>query len=406
MARFLVLIRLEIKRSVKLLPKLMAGTVLLIIIVLAIAAGAGNILGEKEEKGGTLLDVGVICHDDSRLMDMAKAMIKSMRSVSSTVNLEFVDEDIAMEGLDSGRYMAVIVVPDNAIKDIMSGKNADIELKFPKNAGFEAAAVKEITDSAVRMLAAAQGGIYSAYDFYGKHNKGYYKSEAAERLNESYIKAVLLREGFFDNNTVIATGELGIMQYYIISGLVLFMFLFGMNSLTYMEDYKRDITKRLEQSGVGIGRQIIARFTGVLSLYGIIGIGLGLGLCAGGGFGAQKTISLLLSLIPVLAAAASFVLFIQALIKHKPARVLFMFLFAVFQAFVTGGFIPSLMLPEAIDRIGCFTPAYYMTRELKLIYLDSSGIWGNTAILIGITAVFLLLADIVTKARCDVIAAS
>lgn len=399
MKRFKTLTKLEIKKSVKTLPKLLIGTALLLLIVTAIAVSANNILGNASDDGENgsseaFVDIGVVCLDDSWIMDVAKGMLLGNKKITSVVNLDFTDYDAAMEKLEDNEFMAVVVIPENAVDDIMSGDNTPFQVIFPKNAGYEAAAIMEVADSAVNLLASAQAGVYSVYDFYDEYNRKWYRSSAISRLNERYIEAVLELEDFFKDTTVVATGDLEIMEYYILSGLILFMLLFGMNSLTFMEDYRKEIIIALEQNGVGIFRQMVSRFLGILCVYGIVNTVIVVSVGVAAKLSVWMTVKLLLGMIPVIMAASAMVLLVQVAVTYKPAAIMVMFLISVFQSFVTGGFIPQMLLPEIVTAVGKFTPAYYMVKEFSIIYLDNDGIILNTVILLLITLALLALSSV------------
>ena len=398
MKRFRIFTGLEIKKSVKILPKLLIGTVLLLLTVAAIAITANNILGktedsEKNESSEAFVDIGVVCMDDSWIMELAKGMLLGNKKITSVVNLRFTDYDKAMKGLEENDYMAVVIIPENAVDDIISGDNTPFQVIFPKNAGYEAAAIREVADSAVKLLASAQAGIYSVYDFYGEYNHKWSRAGAIKRLNERYIDAVLGLEDFFKDTTVVATGDLDIPEYYTLSGIILFILMFGMNSLAYMEAYKKEIITALEQNGITIAKQTFSRFLGILCVYGIVDTVIVTAIGIGAKLGILMTIKLFLGMIPVLMTASAMVLLVQSAVRYKPAAIMTMFLISVFQTFVTGGFIPQMMLPEIIEKIGKCTPAYYMLREFSIIYLEGSGIMLNTIILLLITTILLALAS-------------
>ena len=389
---------LEIKKSVKILPKLLIGTVLLLLTVAAIAITANNILGktednEKNESSEAFVDIGVVCMDDSWIMELAKGMLLGNKKITSVVNLRFTDYDKAMKGLEENDYMAVVIIPENAVDDIISGDNTPFQVIFPKNAGYEAAAIREVADSAVKLLASAQAGIYSVYDFYGEYNHKWSRAGAIKRLNERYIDAVLELEDFFKDTTVVATGDLDIPEYYALSGIILFILMFGMNSLAYMEAYKKEIITALEQNGVTIAKQTFSRFLGILCVYGIVDTVIVTAIGIGAKLGILMTIKLFLGMITVLMTVSAMVLLVQSAVRYKPAAIMTMFLISIFQTFVTGGFIPQMMLPGIIEKIGKCTPAYYMLRELSIIYLEGSGIILNTIILLLITTILLALAS-------------
>lgn len=387
--RFLILIGLEIKKSIKSLPKLLIGSLILAAIVVGMVVGANSILGsdQKTEISSTnKIQIGIVSYDDSSLMDIAKGFITSAKSVKDTVNLIFLDEAEGRERLKKNQIIALIIIPDNVIKDIMSGKNTPVQVEFAPNAGYEAAVFKEIADGAVNILASSQAGIYSVYDFYNENHREFYIDSALERLNTRYIKAVLLREGLFENEQVVATGELDIIEYYAVSGIVLFMFLFGMNSISYMERYKRELIIGLKNSGIGILRQVISRFIGSGIIYiiiaGVAAMAMGWGIKGW------------LIMAPVGLVAGAFVILIHSLIHNKSAAIMTIFFAGIIQGFVTGGFIPEAMLPEAVSNMAKFTPAHYMINQLKWFYVGGSHIVSNTIILLGIAAIMVIVSAV------------
>lgn len=399
MKRFAVLTALEIKKSIKALPKLIPGAILMIIIVLMIALGAKGILSDKPQiDDKDKVSIGVVCYDDSKMMELAKRILTSTKSITESIHLTFMEEKRAEELLEENRLMAVIIIPDNVVSDIMTGKNTPIDIRFSRNAGYEAAAFKEIADAAVNFLASAQAGIYSVYDFYNENNQSNYIDDALDRLNERYIKTVLLRESFFENTQVVATGDLDVMEYYCVSGIVLFLFLFGINSVTFTEGYRKEAIVSLCITGTGIGRQHISRLCGIFIVYAVFVTVIIAGVCTGGYIDIFMAFKLILSMVSVLLSVSSIILFIQVLVENKTGQVMIIFFAAVFQSFVTGGFIPELMLPKAVTGVGKFTPAYYMIEQIKAVYMGSGKVLFNTVILAAITLVFMILSYVCTKA--------
>lgn len=405
MTRFFTLLFLEIKKNLKLIPKLLVGSALLLFIVIAIGIGANKILsydGDMSEdiSTATVIDVGVVCYDDSWLMDLAKNIVGNLESIKTVLNLEFVDKSVAEKKLDSGDYMAVIIIPDNVIKDIMSGENPPITIEFPKNAGYEAAAIKEITEAAVRLLASVQASESSASAFYRQYTSNDNRREALNRLDALYIKDVLLREDFFNSTTVVSTGELEIEEYYMFSGMILFLFLFGMNYLAYRTEYRKEIIIGLSQNKVGYIRQILTRFGGMYALYLLVGCGFLARIFSMKKLEMSLKIELIGATALILAVVVAIMLLINVAINNKTAEIMLTFIISVVQGFAIGGLVPKLMLPETIQRIGEFTPAGFMFKELELVYKGAGGGTAlNTVILVGILVLCLAGAAGIVKLR-------
>ena len=400
MKRFVVLLQLEIKKSLKAMPKLMVGAIIMTFIVIGIAVGANSLLNDKpDEDKENKIKIGVVSYDNSKIMSYAKSILLSTKSLSDTMELNFMEEEEALEKLKNNEVMSVMVIPNRAINDIMSGKNTPIKIIFPENAGFEAAVFQEIADCAVNILGSAQAGIYSVYDFYGENYRKSYIGSALDRLNEQYIKIVLLREGFFENTTTIATGDTDVIEYYVISGIILFLFLFGMNTLTFMERYKKEIIVRLKYNGVDVFLQIISRLVGISVVYFILST---IGVIVAGIMGVVTPImsfKLWIVMIPIIVCISSIVLCINTLIQNKSAAIMFTFFISVVQAFVTGGLIPQVMLPNVFSILGKCTPAYYMLNQLKTTYIEGKVFSINIIIIILITLLVIFLSNQVMESE-------
>ncbi len=398
MKRFKVLTLLEIKKSIKMFPKLIPGAVFTFVIVFAIALFANGVLNEKHEiSSESRIKIGVVSYDDSTMMDIAKGFLTSQESITESLDLIFMDEDEAERRLENNELMAVMIIPDNVIKDIISGKNTPVEVRFPTNAGYEAAAFKEIGDAAVNLLASSQAGIYSVYDFYKENNRKSYIDDALDRLNERYIKTVLLREGFFENTTVVATGELGVMEYYIISGMILFLFLFGINSIVFSKEHTKEAVAMLEYNKVGISKQLIARLAGIMSNYIIITFLVLTGMKIVADIDVLLYLKLFFAMLPVIIAVSAILLLLQVCVSGKSASVMILFFAVMFQGFVTGSFIPKIMLPDVVGSVSRFTPAYYMIEQIKNVYMGNGGIMTSTLALAAVSAICIAVSCVCIK---------
>ena len=98
--------------------------------------------------------------------------------------------------------MAVLIrIPENTVKSIMNGENQPIEIEFPENSGYEAAVFKECADAAVQLLASAQAGIYTIYDFYkeyGIYNKNFEMNITKPDDMQKLLRADMNGDGVID----------------------------------------------------------------------------------------------------------------------------------------------------------------------------------------------------------------
>ena len=188
MKRFVMLLRLEIKKYRKGFPGLLLSAAILCLIVFGMAlmgqqliSGVGSITqenGQEQKKDSksfkTKISAAIVIEDESKAMKLAAMMLDKMDSVNTILDIDYVSAKEGKHLLEENKVAVLIRIPENTVKSIMNGENQPIEIEFPENSGYEAAVFKECADAAVQLLASAQAGIYTIYDFYkeyGIYNK-------------------------------------------------------------------------------------------------------------------------------------------------------------------------------------------------------------------------------------------
>ena len=369
MTRFKTLLKLNIKRAFKSLFQLVFGAIALIFLVSAIAFYGNEYLygGVASTAEGMSLKLGVVIYDTSSIAGTVTDTVTGMSEVSDTISFVFTDEDTAMSMLKGGELMAVMVIPENTVDGILHGDNTPIQVIFPENSGFEAIILKEVTDAAATLLSSAQAGIYSIYDFYYEHDASDYKKEALDRMNMKYISFAATGISMFDEATVTATGSIPLMTYYVSGALVLFMLLLGINCYSYLGRMSPDASMRLAISGCPVALQGLADYIAIavimLAAIGIVIIPTAL---IAGLFGISLSITGIFALfliIPVfILLAAALIYLISQLTLQNMNRIMITFFVALAMCFISGCFIPSIMLPDTLQAISRLLPAHYMMK--------------------------------------------
>jgi len=439
MKRFVILIGLELKRYIRALPKLFLFAVILLLVVCGIALTGNKILngtstdsvkglvqditspdklitdsGETEdsreaEKNGQTEESGKISaalavQDESKMMRLAKNMLENMDSVSSALNIQYVTEEEGRELLKGGDIVVLIIIRDKTVSGIMHGDNIPIEILFPENSGYEAAIFKEFADAAVNILSSAQAAVYSVYDFYDAYQQYPLRGGAIDRLNTAYIKTALNRSDIYQETEVVVTGELSIVEYYICGGLILFVMFFSIMLAGFMGRSSRDISARLKMAGTGYYEQVTAAFAAPVCICMLLIL-----IAAAGTAGAKllwpESLEMLsygqiwgtaVLMLPVSITVCAFALMICRFTEHVMAQVMLIFLASVLQGFVTGCFIPKLLLPEVLEDISGFLPAHYMIELLSGVFTGKIS-FANIFVLLVFTLLFMEITALLEK---------
>ena len=237
-------------------------------------SGVGSITqenGQEQQKDSksfkTKISAAIVIEDESKAMKLATMMLDKMDSVNTILDIDYVSAKEGKHLLEENKVAVLIRIPENTVKSIMNGENQPIEIEFPENSGYEAAVFKECADAAVQLLASAQAGIYTIYDFYKEYGIYNKKDRTIDRMNEVYIKAALNRENMYEEEEVAVTGELSVAEYYLCAGLVMFVLFFSIMPVRYMRRNNGNLSARLAMAGTGHVRQVLASLAGCLMIY-------------------------------------------------------------------------------------------------------------------------------------------
>lgn len=367
MIRFNTLLKLNMKRSFKALAQLIFGAAALIFLVSAVAfCGNRYLYGTFSDMSDDFtFSLAVIMEDDSNLANKVIDGVLGISEVNSTIDFHFTDKETAINMLEADEALAALVIPKDTAHNIVSGKNTPMTVIFPENSGFEAVLIKEVADAVATMLSSSQAGIYSICDFYELHDADEHIDDALMRMNLKYINVAATGNNMFDKATVTATGSIPLMTYYICVGLVLFALLFGINCYSFLQDMPVHTSKRLTLKGTSLLMQGISEYLSIaaVQLTAILIVAIpaisvmklfDLTLSASGIMGLIVT-------IPVFVLVSSAVVFaISKLTPHNLGRIMLTFFSALVICFISGCFIPEIMLPDVLQTISRIFPAHYM----------------------------------------------
>lgn len=364
MKRTFVLWTLELKRTIRQLPAMLAEAVLLLGILGMIAFGAAKFL--YRDAPVIQITIAVIEKDKNPLTDLLLNYVQGMESISEMCRFLIVSEEEGFSMLEEGKAAAALVLPEGMAEGIMDGSNAPVQVFFPKDAGLESALLKELTDAGVQMLRAAQAEIYGIYDTAKAYGALERLSVLQMDIDTANLAFALDRLALFRAQEVSATGKLSVLQYGIASGAVFFLLLLGMACYPVMQPYPAALQRQLVREGIGAGGQCFGKWLcGVCSM-GIIGLFLRLavrGVLTAGGYraclskaGAEQTGICLL----ILLCTATFTFLVFQFVGNGTAAILLLFFLTVIMQYFAGGFLPSVFLPEAVQKAGRFLPVTYL----------------------------------------------
>lgn len=331
-------------------------------IVLALLAGTIAFCTIKEmDASGTSISVpvAVVVEDQSDLFNLLLSFLADMQSTEQHFVFRVMTEANAYRALDDGSVAAVMLVPKDVISGILDGTNIHVQVFLSETNALAAILLQELSAAGAKTLSAAQAGTYAMTTLYRTAGRADALSDAYAALDLRNLSYALARGDLFHTVRANATGEESVLLYYLASGILLFLLLFGICYLSFYGKSHAACQEKERACGIGYPTVLLSRFGGIL-LYQLFLFVL---LAALTPFFARTFLLSVPDCLHMLGLAAvilfsvgSFFFFLYELIPAPGYAMLLLFLLSILMMLVSGCLIPNAFLPAWCRRIAAFLP--------------------------------------------------
>ena len=328
MRTYMIYLLLTGKRLLRQLPYFLAGLAVMVLLVGMAAFSASKVLyGETSLKK---IEVGVVLPEDDALSEKITKMIASLDSVESLCDFSYLEHDEAFQKMKSGELQAVFEVPSGMARGILDGTNQPATIWFPDESGLEGTVFRELAESGSSMLGTSQAAIYAANECLNIHG-------VPEQISGS----------------VSAAGDVSTAVFYGISGIVFLMILTGIPAAPFLAPQTEALEQGLRRIGI---RRWYPLFCKCLCMTLLL-----MAVTAGGyGWAVQKGYALagreeLVAWGLTCGAVSAWILLFYEVCRSSAAAILTLFAVNVVFLFLAGGIIPSVFLPELVQKVGNMT---------------------------------------------------
>lgn len=358
MKKFCIYQFLQIKRALKLLPAVLAVSLLFGALAAGAAYGGAKLLYQDRAAGRIV--VAVVTDAEDTMGQMALSMLGSMDSVESICDFVETTEPEAREGLKEGRYYAALLIPPGMVEGIMDGTNTPVRVLLSGQGGLETLLLKQLTESGARMLGASQAGIYAA-DFYcGEQGMEELIPQVEVFLNKVYLDYAMNRDGWFGKRTVSALGEMDLPGYYGTTALALLLFLMGIPCAAFSCRESLALENKLRAEGIGPAAQLLVKILAaavlLLAALFLLAVPVSAGLSRWGVRGlAFSGYGVLCAVLAVLVCASMMIFCFEAA-RGLLAGAMLLFVLTGAFIFLSGGLLPAAFLPEILRALSGWNP--------------------------------------------------
>ncbi len=362
----LILLKLQLKRYIKLIPSIFLGAAILSVfaVIVVFCAAKLNQTSENVEKKSIVFS----SKDKSPLTAMIVSTLASSDSINVLFDIKELPESDAIQSVKNGNSVAAIVIPKNFMKSIISGDNYSIDIYFSDESSLYSLVLTEMSLAAQNSLKAAQSAIYTEANYYSSIDMYQKEQAATDALNTELITDALSRGKIFKKHIINSSSGIDLITAYICSAISVILLLLGCIYIIRIKNTNHIISVKLNQNGIGAARQVLTDTIAIFLTYVLTLLIIGGVVCLASTLGFLNFHpyyrNTLLCFCVVVLFVTQMILLSAQLFQDSQSSILFLFVFTIAATFLSGGFIPSDLLPIVITKIALFVPTTYM---IKLI---------------------------------------
>lgn len=363
--------RTEYQRAVAILPRLIVTSAVITVSLGIVLTGLWSIMETRQKEQQSKLKIGYVAEDDI-LTKLLVSYVAGLDSVDEWCRFVSVTEEEGKEDLQEGKLAALLILPDNVIDEILSGSNTPATLLLPQESSALGIVFEELADAGVRMLSAAQGEIYAVYELASVLGLSEQQLlSMCDDINAYNLGLVMERESWFQKQKISITGNEEMAVYYGSALVACFWLLCVVLFGNYVKHSEQEVLLTWKRLGVSpviqvLGRTLLTAMLLFLCMLPLAGLWMlpWLRDMLVPVFTWQSMLLLLLALLCV----ASYDLFLYQICENHRIAVVLIGLLTVVQGYVSGYLIPTVLLPQSIQRLASYVPANYVRQTISIFF--------------------------------------
>ncbi len=400
----IVWLQMEYKRAAAMLPLILRRAMILM-AVCVIAAGMIAFCVKRiwaKDDDSPKLRIGYTA-EENMVTNLAVSYVQNIESIQSICRLEAVTEQEGKQLLESGELSALIVLPPDVINEILSGSNTPATLYLPQKSagalsdgGLRAVAellFEELVTAEMGILGTAQAEIYAAEAVFQELSADALQS-LYDDINQFNLETVTEREKLFQTKMLSLTENDTYVVYYGSAFLTVYGLLAGLFFGVFCKRSSLQQTMAAKRIGVGYAVQFAARCqAGLWLMFLTLLLPFGLLIVILPRLDKLLTIHLtfsgIIALFFILLFLTVYFMMIYQLVEKRESALVVIGVLAVLQAYLSGCFIPSVLLPQTVASIGKLLPAAMLKKGFTIMLASETQGFGY--IVIGLFSWGLLL---------------
>lgn len=348
----------------------------------------------EEERRFSTLDIGVVLADNDELTLNIVSLFESMGTVKDVCTFTIYEREEAFARLEAEDISCVLDVPSGFIAELVSINNisGDAYLLKPNLVSFY---VDDLLNTVTNMLVSCQTGINYMSLYCYDNGLTEYVPGISDDLNKKFILKILTRKSIYQKEEL-ESQVFNQLTFYIAVGYIVLLFFLCCACSLLVKRPTKGLQLQLRTFGIKFWHTSLIQCLLLFLQYAILTIALLLSAMI-----LQKKIPnipisitlngvTLLSLLTVLLCVTFLVILVYTLSKSFVSGTLIIFITMFVMTFISGGIIPSIMLPNKLRALADFLPTTYLFNSIANLL---SGSFDKKTFYV--TAIFALIALII-----------
>lgn len=367
---------IQFRRAMKMLPALLAVTLLLCGCVVLFMALYRN--SDEATESSRKYRIAIVGDTSDSYLGFGISALSMLDDSRFMLEFPTMTESEARLALAMDDITAYAIVPDGLVDSIVYGRN-DKPITFVGSTGQKGITgilAEKLTEVVSTLVVRSQSAIYGMQKLLYLYGMGNVWDEATDLLNLRLIDMVLGRTGLCNLEVLGLSNGLSTEGYYFCSMLIFFLLLLGINSSPLFCRKSHELMRLMASRKVGPALQVVGEYLAYLclNLCCLFGVFLALWplfgreslqLAEWGEVEIGTLAGFFVRMAPVAATFAAMQFLLYELTTGVVSSVMLQFICGISMAYLAGCFYPASMFPDTLKRMGGLLPA-----GLALDYAD------------------------------------
>lgn len=386
MRRALTYGRAQLRRAARLLPRMLAVTLLLAALA-AIAALLLAGLHRSEEEENEPIRIGLVGNMEDGYLTEGLALLEKMDVSRFSLRFVPMEEAEAARALRFGRIGGYAVFPDGFAEALMVGEHRPVTyVSASGGADLGSQMTRELAETVSALVLETENAIYGAQNYAADRLPGVDPYRAGDNLVFRFALRIIDRSRLYRTETVAGGDALSFPAACLCGLSLLFLLLWSISCAPLFAGRSRELGRLLQAEGTGAAVQVLAEYLSfaLLMLCGLLGAGLlagallrRFGVAIPELEGAGSLLRFALGTLPTALMICALQFLLYELADGTIGGIMLQFLNAAVQGYLAGCFYPASFFPEGLRRFGAALPAGAGLTQLRALLLGKASAGGQ-----------------------------